>query len=105
MKIILASQSPRRREILELMALPFEVIESHVKGVILSSHNRARRGPLTLQGVTIGVSQCQQGQTFAHGTLGAVVHIGGITHVAADRHPGVGQLGSKAALAVAEGRP
>ena len=33
MKIILASQSPRRREILELMALPFEVIESHVKEI------------------------------------------------------------------------
>ena len=33
MKIILASQSPRRREILQLMDLPFEVIESHVKEV------------------------------------------------------------------------
>ena len=30
MKIILASQSPRRREILQLMEIPFEVIESHV---------------------------------------------------------------------------
>ena len=33
MKIILASQSPRRREILTLMEIPFEVIESHVKEV------------------------------------------------------------------------
>ena len=33
MKIILASQSPRRREILTLMELPFEVIESHVEEV------------------------------------------------------------------------
>ena len=33
MKIILASQSPRRREILTLMEIPFEVIESHVQEV------------------------------------------------------------------------
>ena len=33
MKIILASQSPRRREILTIMDIPFEVIESHVKEV------------------------------------------------------------------------
>ena len=33
MKIILASQSPRRREILQLMDIPFEVIESHVKEI------------------------------------------------------------------------
>ncbi len=33
MKIILASQSPRRREILTLMDIPFEVIESHVQEV------------------------------------------------------------------------
>ena len=33
MRIILASQSPRRREILSLMDIPFEVIESHVKEV------------------------------------------------------------------------
>ena len=40
MKIILASQSPRRREILQLMDLPFEVIESHV--------NVSADGPLCL---------------------------------------------------------
>ena len=33
MKIILASQSPRRREILQLMEIPFEVIESHVQEI------------------------------------------------------------------------
>ena len=33
MRIILASQSPRRREILSLMSIPFEVIESHVEEV------------------------------------------------------------------------
>ena len=33
MKIILASQSPRRREILTLMEIPFEVIESHVQEI------------------------------------------------------------------------
>ncbi len=33
MRIILASQSPRRREILQLMEIPFEVIESHVEEV------------------------------------------------------------------------
>ena len=33
MKIILASQSPRRREILQLMEIPFEVIESHMEEV------------------------------------------------------------------------
>ena len=33
MRIILASQSPRRREILTLMDIPFEVIESHVREV------------------------------------------------------------------------
>ena len=33
MKIILASQSPRRREILTLMEIPFEVIESNVQEV------------------------------------------------------------------------
>lgn len=33
MKIILASRSPRRREILTLMEIPFEVIESHVQEI------------------------------------------------------------------------